>query len=98
MRRRRDHRKSRFPLSLLNANLSLQGRSAAELYDAILFTLGTTNSKFICISTPWSTDSIFWHIFNDPAYSDFAKSHVPCEQALELNGPLKREILEKIKR
>jgi phage FluMu gp28-like protein len=69
-----------------------------ELYDAILFTLGTTNGKFICTSTPWSTDSIFWHIFNDPGYSDFAKSHVTYEQALEPNGPLKREILEKIKR
>jgi len=69
-----------------------------ELYDAILFTLGTTNGKFICTSTPWSTDSIFWHIFNDPAYSDFARSHVTCDQALEPNGPLKREILEKIKR
>jgi phage FluMu gp28-like protein len=69
-----------------------------ELYDAILFTLGTTNGKFICTSTPWSTDSIFWHIFNDAAYSDFARSHVTCAQALEPNGPLKREILEKIKR
>jgi phage FluMu gp28-like protein len=69
-----------------------------ELYDAILFTLGTTNGKFICTSTPWSTDSIFWHIFNDTAYADFARSHVTCEQALEPNGPLKREILEKIKR
>jgi phage FluMu gp28-like protein len=69
-----------------------------ELYDAILFTLGTTNGKFICTSTPWSTDRIFWHIFNDTAYSDFAKSHVTYEQALEPNGPLKREILEKIKR
>jgi phage FluMu gp28-like protein len=69
-----------------------------ELYDAILFTLGTTNGKFICTSTPWSTDSIFWHIFNDPAYSDFAKSHVTCDQASEPKGPLKREILEKIKR
>ncbi len=69
-----------------------------ELYDAILFTLGTTNGKFICTSTPWSTDSIFWHIFNNPAYSDFAKSHITYKQALEPNGPLKREILEKIKR
>jgi phage FluMu gp28-like protein len=69
-----------------------------ELYDAILFTLGTTNGKFICTSTPWSTDSIFWRIFNDAAYSDFARSHVTYEQALEPNGPLKREILEKIKR
>src|SRR3990170_6771993 len=30
-----------------------------ELYDAMLFTLGTTNGKFICTSTPWRSDSIF---------------------------------------
>jgi phage FluMu gp28-like protein len=69
-----------------------------ELYDAVLFTLSTTNGKFICTSTPWHTDSIFWRIFNDPAYKDFAKSHVTYEQALEPKGPLKLEILEKIKK
>ena len=45
-----------------------------------------------------STDSIFWQIFNNPAYADFAKSHITYEQALEPNGPLKREILDKIRR
>ncbi|MEA2090516.1 MAG: hypothetical protein U9O89_07170 [Thermoproteota archaeon] len=30
-----------------------------DLYDAILFTLGTTNGKFFCTSTPWTTDSVF---------------------------------------
>jgi len=70
-----------------------------ELYDAILFTLGTTNGKFVCTSTPWTTDSIFHRIWYDPAYSQvFAKSHVTWREALEPNGPLKREILEKIKR
>ncbi|MEM3697536.1 MAG: terminase family protein [Candidatus Bathyarchaeia archaeon] len=69
-----------------------------ELYDAILFTLGTTNGKFICTSTPWHTDSIFWQIWNNPAYADFAKSHITYEQALEPKGPLKQEILDKIKR
>lgn len=69
-----------------------------ELYDAILFTLGTTNGKFICTSTPWSTNSIFYKIFNDPAYVDFAKSHITWQQALEPNGPLKKKIIEKIKR
>jgi len=69
-----------------------------EMYDAILFTLGTTNGKFVCSSTPWSTDSIFHKIFNDPAYNDFSKSHVTWQQALEPNGPLKKQILEKIKR
>jgi phage FluMu gp28-like protein len=69
-----------------------------ELYDAILFTLSATNGKFICTSTPWHTDSIFWRIWNDPAYKDYAKSHITHQQATEPNGPLKKEILQKIKR
>lgn len=69
-----------------------------ELYDAILFTLGTTNGKFICTSTPWSTDSIFHKVFHDPAYTDYAKSHVTYQQAIEPNGPLKQQILNRIKR
>lgn len=69
-----------------------------ELYDAMLFTLGTTNGKFICTSTPWRTDSIFYKIFNDPTYADFAKSHVTYQQALEPNGPLKQQILSRIKK
>jgi len=69
-----------------------------EMYDAILFTLGTTNGKFICTSTPWSTNSIFHKIFNNKAYTDYAKSHITWQQAQEPNGPLKKSILEKIKR
>ncbi len=68
-----------------------------EMYDAILFTLGTTNGKFICTSTPWNTNSTFHKIFNNPAYKDFTKSHITWQQALEPNGPLKKQILEKIK-
>ncbi|MGD6806184.1 MAG: terminase large subunit domain-containing protein, partial [Candidatus Bathyarchaeia archaeon] len=67
-----------------------------ELYDAMLFTLGTTNGKFICTSTPWRSDSIFYHIFHDPAYGDYAKSHVTYQEALEPNGPLKQQILTRI--
>lgn len=69
-----------------------------EMYDAILFTLGTTNGKFVCTSTPWSTNSIFYKIFNHKAYKDFAKSHVTWQQAQEPNGPLKKKILQKIRR
>lgn len=69
-----------------------------ELYDAILFTLGTTDGKFICTSTPWHSDSIFYRIFHDPAYAEYAKSHVNWEQAVEPNGPLKQQILSRIKR
>jgi phage FluMu gp28-like protein len=69
-----------------------------ELYDAILFTLSATNGKFICTSTPWHTNSIFWQIWHNPAYNDYAKSHTTYQQALEPNGPLKHEIIQKIKR
>ncbi|MCW4017384.1 MAG: terminase family protein [Candidatus Bathyarchaeota archaeon] len=69
-----------------------------ELYDAILFTLGTTDGKFVCTSTPWHTDSIFHKIFHDTAYAEYAKSHVTWEQATEPHGPLKRRILSRIKR
>ena len=64
----------------------------------MLFTLGTTNGKFICTSTPWHTDSIFWKIFNHKDYTDFARHHVTWEQAVEPNGPLKQTILNKIRR
>jgi len=70
-----------------------------EMYDAILFTISTkSHGKFICTSTPWSTDSIFYKIFYHKGFEDFAKHHVTWEQALEPNGPLKRSILEKIRK
>jgi len=69
-----------------------------ELYDAILFTLGTTNGRFICSSTPWSTDSVFYRIFNSPDYEDYARSHVTWKEAVEPNGPLKKRILKSIRR
>ena len=68
-----------------------------ELYDAIVFTLSTTNGKFICTSTPGATDSMFWRFFNRPQYALFGKTHVTCEQALEPNGPLKRRKYEQLK-
>jgi len=68
-----------------------------ELYDAILYTLGTTDGKFVCSSTPWHTDSIFFKIFNHKDYQNFKTSHVTVEQALSPNGPLKPNIIEQIK-
>ena len=35
-------------------------RDDEELYDAILFTLGTTNGGLIATSTPWARDHIFY--------------------------------------
>ena len=69
-----------------------------ELYDSILFTLGTTNGKLIATSTPWNTDSLFWKMCNHKDYHDFAQSHLHWNDALEPKGPLKPAIVEKIKR
>jgi len=69
-----------------------------DLYDAILFTLGTTDGKLACTSTPWNTDSLFWKMCNHKDFSDFARLHVTWQQALEPNGPLKKNILEKIRK
>ncbi|MBE3116008.1 hypothetical protein IMZ68_02270 [Candidatus Bathyarchaeota archaeon] len=69
-----------------------------ELYDAILYTLGTTDGKFVCSSTPWHTDSVFFKIFNHKNFSDFKTSHVTVEKALSPNGPLKPGTIQKIKK
>ena len=68
-----------------------------ELYDAILYTLGTTDGKFVCSSTPWNTDSVFYKIFNHKDFSDFKTMHVTAEKAMYPNGPLKPGIIQKIK-
>lgn len=68
-----------------------------ELYDAILYTLGTTDGKFVCSSTPWHTDSIFFKIFNHKDFQDFKTSHITYENAIYPNGPLKPSIIQKIK-
>ena len=68
-----------------------------ELYDAILYTLGTTDGKFVCNSIPWHTDSLFYKIFNHKNYSDFKTPHITYEQALYPNGPLKPNIIKRIK-
>jgi phage FluMu gp28-like protein len=69
-----------------------------EMYDAILFTLGTTDGFFIANSTPWSRDHIFYKIMNVKDYDDFKRFHVTWKEALEPDGPLKKNVLEKIKK
>jgi hypothetical protein len=68
-----------------------------ELYDAILYTLGTTDGKFVCSSTPWHSDSVFFKIFNHKDFRDFKTSHVTVQNALSPNGPLKPGIIERIR-
>jgi phage FluMu gp28-like protein len=70
----------------------------ADLYDAILFTLGTTSGKLVVTSTPWNKDSLFWRMCNHGNFDDFARHHVTWKQAQEPNGPLKKGILDKIRK
>jgi phage FluMu gp28-like protein len=69
-----------------------------ELYDAIVFTTVTTRGKVVCASTPWNRDSVFWKMCNDEGFIDYKRSHVTCEGATEPNGPLKRDMIEILKR
>jgi Terminase large subunit, T4likevirus-type, N-terminal len=68
-----------------------------ELYDAVVYALGTTNGRFIATSTPGSRDSLFYEMcMDDDLYGDFSRHHVSFHDALEPNGPLKKGILEKL--
>ena len=69
-----------------------------DLYDAVLFTLGTTNGKLTVSSTPFNSDSLFWKMCNHKDFADFCRLHFSWEQAIEPNGPLKPSIIEKIRR
>ena len=70
-----------------------------EMFDAILWTIVTKKrGKFICSSTPWAKDSVFWRIWNEPAFTDYYKSHVNYREALEPKGPLSVEKVEQLKK
>jgi phage FluMu gp28-like protein len=69
-----------------------------EMFDAIMWTLVTKkHGKFVCSSTPWSTHSIFWRIWNEDAFKEFVKSHVTWREAVEPNGPLSLKMVQKLK-
>jgi len=73
-------------------------RDDVELYDAILFTLATTNGSFIASSTPGSRDGLFYKICFAPEYSDFSRYHVSWREAVEPSGPLKKNILDHVRK
>ncbi len=73
-------------------------RDDVELYDAVLFTIGTTNASFIASSTPGSRDGLFYKISFAPEYADFSRHHVSWREAVEPSGPLKKNVLEKIRK
>ncbi len=70
----------------------------ADLYDAILFTLGTTDGKLIATSTPWNADSIFWKMCFHKDWADFHRSHVGVDRAQAPGGPLRPNMIEKIRK
>ena len=72
--------------------------SDQDLYDAVLFTLGTTGGKLTVSSTPFNSDSLFWKMCNHKDFSDFCRLHFSWEKAIEPNGPLQPSIVEKIRR
>ncbi len=69
-----------------------------ELYDSILFTLGTTNGKLIASSTPFNRDSLFWRMCNHKDYSDYVRLHLSWQEALEPNGPLNPAMIDRLKK
>ena len=70
-----------------------------DLYDAVVYALGTTNGRLIATSTPGSRDSLFYQMcMDDDLYGDFSRHHVSFHDALEPKGPLKKGILEKLER
>ncbi len=70
-----------------------------ELYEAAIFSLATTNGRFLATSTPGSRESMFYSMCTDDVnYGDVSRHHVSYLDALEPKGPLKLEILEKLKR
>ncbi len=69
-----------------------------ELYDAVVYSLATTNGRFIGASTPGSRDSVFYKMcMGDAGYKDVSRHHVSYGEAVEPDGPLKKEILEQIR-
>jgi hypothetical protein len=69
-----------------------------DLYDAILFTLGTTNGKLVASSTPFNRDSLFWKMCNHKDYADFVRHHFSWQKALAPTGPLNTQMIERIQR
>jgi hypothetical protein len=74
-------------------------REDKELYEAAIFSLATTNGRFLATITPGSRESMFYAMCTDDVnFGDISRHHVSYLDALEPKGRLKPEILEKLKR
>jgi phage FluMu gp28-like protein len=86
-------------VNLLYADEFSYIKNDRELYEAAIFSLATTNGRFLATSTPGSRESMFYAMCTDDVnYGDVSRHHVSYLDALEPKGPLKLEILEKLKR
>ncbi len=86
-------------VNLLYADEFSYIKNDKELYEAAIFSLATTNGRFLATSTPGSRESMFYAMCTDDVnFFDFSRHHVSYLDALEPNGPLKLEILEKLRR
>ena len=69
-----------------------------ELYDSMVYSITTTNGRFLALSTPGSRDSLFYEMCNNnDLYSEFSRYHVSYNDALEPNGPLKGKMVESLR-
>jgi len=69
-----------------------------ELYDSTIYSLTTTNGRFLALSTPGSRDTLFYEMCtNNELYTEFSRHHVSYKDALEPNGPLKEKMVESLR-
>jgi hypothetical protein len=69
-----------------------------DMYDSMLFALGTRNGKLVCTSTPFNTDSLFWKMCNHEDFSDFKRHHVRWERTVQPKGPWPMAYINKIRK
>ncbi len=96
-----EHNHNFFASGVLVSNCDEAGyiENDRDLYDAVVYALGTTNGRLIATSTPGTRDSLFYQMCSDDdLYGDFSRHHVSFHDALEPKGPLKKGILEKLER
>jgi len=72
-----------------------------DMYDAISYTMATTNGIFIGESTPWTRNHLFYRMFTDEeAYppSEVFRSHISWREAQKPKGPVEPKFVERKRR
>jgi len=69
-----------------------------DMYDAISYTMATTNGIFIGESTPWTRNHLFYRMFtDDESYppSEVFRSHVSWRDSQKPKGPIEPKFIER---